>query len=150
MFGIGPTMSIGSELILSSAPKEQASSASAVQDVGTGLGSALGIALMGSLAIVIYRKSLASSMPQETHTEVMGSVMDSIGAAIASVERLPDALGMELLQAIQSSFTLAIQVTYAIAVVGLVVVALMVTWKLRHIRNGSTDESNSVDADLDL
>lgn len=145
MFGVGPTMTIGSELAIASVPKERAGSASAMQDVGTGLGSAMGIAFLGSLAMIIYRGALTGSIPQGVPAEAANAAMDSVGAAIAAAGRLPESLGAEMVQAIQASFTLTIQISYAISVLGLVMVSILLVWKLRHIRSGSSDDSRLQD-----
>lgn len=145
MLGVGPIMTISSELMISSVPKERAGSASAMQDVGTGLGNAVGIAFIGSLAMIIYRGSLANSIPQGVPAEAINTAMGSVGAAIAVAGQLSDTLGAEMLQAIQTSFTFAIQISYAIAALGLIMVAMMVVWKLRHVRNGASEDSDLQD-----
>lgn len=141
MLGVGPVMTIGSELIIAGVPQERAGSASAMQDVGSGLGNAMGIAFLGSLAMIIYRGSLADSIPREVPEEAASTALDSLGAAVAVAGQLPDKLGAEMLHAVQSSFSLTIQLSYSISALGLILVALMIMWKLRYIRTGSPEDS---------
>ncbi|GAA0381634.1 MFS transporter [Bacillus horti] len=144
MFGVAPTMTLGSELIISSVSKERSGSASAMQDVGTGLGSALGIAFMGSLAMMVYRGSLMNWVPSGVTEEATSTAMESIGAAIVVAGQLPDAFGAEMLKAIQSSFSLAIQVAFTIVALIFIMVSVMVVWRLRHVRNGSPEGLDSM------
>ncbi len=141
--GGGPAMTIGSELLVSSVSVERAGSASAMQDVGTGLGNALGIAFLGSIGMLIYRRGLADSIPQGVSPEETNAAMESIGAAIAVAEQYPAEKRAELLEAMQASFTFGIQVVYAIAALGMIMLAIMVVWKLRHLRNDAADSSDS-------
>lgn len=61
--GQGLALALVSDLIISTAPPEQAGSAAAVQEVGGELGAAAGIALGGTVAIVTYRASVGSGLP---------------------------------------------------------------------------------------
>ncbi|MBB6451402.1 DHA2 family multidrug resistance protein-like MFS transporter [Geomicrobium halophilum] len=128
-FGGGPTMTIASEQIISSVPQERAGTASAMSDVSTGLGSVLSIAFIGSLGMLVYRGVLASSLPSEVPSEIANSSMESVGAAVAAAEGFP-----QMLQAVQSSFTVALQAVFGIAAIGLFVLMIFIVWKLRHVR----------------
>ncbi|GAB2559310.1 MFS transporter [Gracilibacillus alcaliphilus] len=125
-FGRGPTMTIASEQIISSVPQEQAGSASGMSDVSSGLGYALSIALVGSFGMIVYRGALASSLPYEVSTEIANKAMESIGVAVAVAEGFP-----EMLQAVQSSFTVAFQAVYGVAAIGLLVLIIIIVWKFR-------------------
>ncbi|XID92431.1 MFS transporter [Paenibacillaceae bacterium WGS1546] len=138
MLGVGPVMTIGSELIISGVPPERAGSASAMQDVGTGLGSATGIAMLGSLGAIVYRGSLTDSIPREVPAETASAALDSVGAAIAAAGHLSDPLAAGMLDAVHSSFTLTIQISYAISALVFMLVAIMIVRKLRHVRAGSS------------
>lgn len=56
MFGIT------TELIVGSAPPEQAGAASGVSETGAELGGALGISILGSISIALYRSDLAHGL----------------------------------------------------------------------------------------
>nr|WP_160141631.1 MFS transporter [Salicibibacter halophilus] len=131
--GAGPTMTISSEQIMSSVSKERAGTASAMSDVCTGLGSALSIAFIGSIGMLVYRRSLASSIPAEVPSDIANTAMENVGAAVAAADRFP-----EMLQAIQSSFAVAIQSIYGIATVGLLSIMIIIVWKFRYVRQEDT------------
>lgn len=129
-------MTITNEQIISSVSQERAGSASALSEVSTGLGNALSIAFVGSLGMLVYRGALAGSIPAEVPPEIANSAMESVGAAVAAAEGLP-----EMLQAVQSSFAVAIQFVYGIAAIGLLVIIIIIAWKLRHVRKEETTSS---------
>ena len=138
-FGAGPTLTIASEQIISSVPQERAGSASAMNDVSSGLGYALSIAFIGSLGMYVYRQSLANSIPAGVPSEIVNSAMESIGAAVVAAEGVP-----KMLQAVQSSFTVAIQTIYGLAAIGLFVLMTIIIWKLRHVRQEDTVPAEKV------
>ncbi|WP_434080447.1 MFS transporter [Sanguibacter sp. Z1732] len=67
--GMGPAMALLSDLIVSSAPESKAGSAAAAQEVSGELGSAMGIAAAGALALVMYRTYLTGRVPPHTPPE---------------------------------------------------------------------------------
>lgn len=138
-FGGGPTMTLASEQIISSVPQERAGSASAMSDVSTGLGNALSIALIGSLGMIIYRGVLTRSMPGEAPSEITDTAMESVGAAVAAAEGSP-----QILEAVKSSFTVAIQAVYGVALIGLFILIIFIVLKFRDVRQGGkvSDEVN--------
>ncbi|WP_152658200.1 MFS transporter [Oceanobacillus sp. CFH 90083] len=128
-FGRGPTMTIASEQIIYSVPQERAGSASAMTDVSSGLSYALSIAFIGSFGMIVYRGALASSLPYGVSSEVEYKAMESVGAAVAAAEEF-----LEMLQAVQSSFTVAFQSIYGVATIGLLILVMIIVWKLRHVK----------------
>ncbi|MCT1577013.1 MFS transporter [Oceanobacillus kimchii] len=135
-FGIGPTMTIASEQIVSSVPQERAGSASAMSDVSSGLGSVLSIAFIGSIGMIVYRATLMDSIPSGVPQEIVAFSSENVGSAIVASEGYPD-----FLLAIQSSFSFALQTVYGIVAVGLFTLMLIILWKFRHVRqDDSTNE----------
>lgn len=67
--GMGPAMALLSDLIISSAPEHKSGSAAAAQEVSGELGSAMGIAAAGALALVMYRTYLTGRIPPHTPPE---------------------------------------------------------------------------------
>ena len=62
--GLGPVLSLTTELIVGSAPPERAGAASGISETGAELGGALGISILGSIGIAIYRSDVATgSLP---------------------------------------------------------------------------------------
>ncbi|SNQ47254.1 MFSAntibioticEffluxPump (modular protein) [Frankia canadensis] len=64
--GLGPMMTLSTDLIVNSAPPEKAGSASATSETGGELGMALGIAVIGSVGNAVYRSDMSGAVPPGT------------------------------------------------------------------------------------
>jgi MFS transporter, DHA2 family, multidrug resistance protein len=113
--GTAPCTSIIADLIVSAAPQEQSGSASALSELASELGGALGIALLGSLVTVVYRSALGASVPAALHGEALERALRGIGPAVASAqagEAAPGILGIARI-----AFSDAAQVAFWVAAV---------------------------------
>lgn len=137
--GVGPAMTLCSELVVSNAPIERTGSASAITDVSAGLGQGLGIALLGSLAMLVYRWTMMNSVSSDVPIDAMQTSQDSVSVAIEVAKQLPNEVGDQLIQAANASFTLGIQLTFTVASVVLFGVAIMVMWRLRDVRSDTSE-----------
>ncbi|MFJ8540729.1 hypothetical protein ACIRFH_01700 [Streptomyces sp. NPDC093586] len=106
MFGVAPISVLGTAPAVGSAPEQKAGAAAATGQTAYVLGLALGIALTGTLAAAVYRGETPDSAPAEAR--------DTVGAAIAAAERLPD--GAALLAAAKDAFTTGLQTAALVAV----------------------------------
>jgi DHA2 family multidrug resistance protein-like MFS transporter len=118
--GLTPVITLATDLIVGSAPKERAGAASGISETGAEFGGALGIAILGSIGIAVYRNRLEDSVPSQVPPEQADAARDTLGGATAAAEELPAPLGAELLETAQEAFTQGLQVT---AVAGAVVLA---------------------------
>ncbi|MBZ4016602.1 MFS transporter [Streptomyces purpurogeneiscleroticus] len=100
--GAGFSFTITADVILSSVPKEQAGAASAVSETAYELGSALGIALLGSVVTGVYRNFTA---PEGVPADAVGAARESLGGAVETAGDLPHRTGEQLLYAAQRAFT---------------------------------------------
>lgn len=95
--GAGFSFTVTADVILSSAPKEQAGAASAVSETAYELGAALGIALLGSVVTGAYRGFAGPpGTPASAH--------ESLGGAVEAAAHLPPGTAAELLDAARQSF----------------------------------------------
>ncbi|MFD0901826.1 MFS transporter [Actinomadura sediminis] len=81
--GVGPTMALGTDLVVGAAPPEKAGAASAVSETSTELGVALGVAVLGSIGTAIYRR--ATDGEHETLAEAVTAAGELPGRAAATV-----------------------------------------------------------------
>ncbi|SEQ78276.1 MFS transporter, DHA2 family, multidrug resistance protein [Streptomyces sp. yr375] len=95
--GAGFSFTVTADVILSSVPKDQAGSASAVSETAYELGAALGIAVLGSIVTGVYRGFPA---PPGTPT----AAHDSLGGAVEAANHLPSATGEALLSSAREAF----------------------------------------------
>lgn len=95
--GAGFSFTVTADVILSSAPKEQAGAASAVSETAYELGAALGIALLGSVVTGAYRGFSGPPGTPDTARE-------SLGGAVDAAAHMPPGAGSQLLDAARQSF----------------------------------------------
>ncbi len=85
------------DVILSSVPKDQAGSASAVSETAYELGAALGIAVLGSIVTGVYRDFTGpAGTPEGAH--------ESLGGAVEAAAGMPTETAQTMLDAARQSF----------------------------------------------
>ncbi|MEI8081235.1 MAG: MFS transporter, partial [Actinomycetes bacterium] len=121
--GFGMSLTGTSDAILAAAPPERAGAASAVSETAYELGSALGIAVLGTIAGLYYRQHVV--VPTGLPTDAQQATADSLTAAIEAAQGLPAAVGDAMVSAAQiayaNAFGVACLVAAVIAAVGAVV-----------------------------
>ncbi|WP_433593818.1 MFS transporter [Nocardia sp. CA-145437] len=132
--GLAPVFGITTELIVGSAPPEQAGAASGVSETGAELGGALGISILGSISLAIYRADLADSLPHGLPGA--DAVRETLGEAVQVAATLPDNVGATVLVAARTAFIHGVHVTAGVAAVGALLVAVLAVARLRHVPAG--------------
>ncbi|AYF79628.1 MFS transporter [Nocardia yunnanensis] len=132
--GLAPVFGITTELIVGSAPPEQAGAASGVSETGAELGGALGISILGSIGLAIYRSDLADSLPSDLpHTT---AIRDTLGEAVQTATTLPDNLQSAVLSAARTAFIHGVHITAAVATLGALLIGILAVAHLRHVPPG--------------
>ncbi|RII18672.1 Antiseptic resistance protein [Streptomyces sp. YIM 130001] len=129
--GAGFAFTVTADVILSSVPKEQAGAASAVSETAYELGTALGIALLGSIVTGIYRDFAA---PDGIPGSAVDAARESLGGAVESAHALPAAQGAELLGTAQVAFVDGLRVAAGVGAAVLLAAAVAAWFLLRHSR----------------
>ena len=114
---LAPVITLATELIVGSAPAEQAGAATGISETSGELGGALGIALLGSLGTVVYRAAVGSSLPAGVPPEAVDTALDTLGGAVAVSAELPPQIGSALVEAARVSFVDGIHVVAAVTTV---------------------------------
>jgi MFS transporter, DHA2 family, multidrug resistance protein len=131
--GLSPMFTLGTELIISSAPAEKAGAASALAETGAEFGGAVGIAVFGSIGVAIYRARMETMLNLEWSSDIQRAAQDTLGGAVASAMQLPTAEQTGLLQAARLAFMEGMQLT-SIAGAGVMVLASVLAYKsLKHL-----------------
>ena len=115
--GLGPVITLATELIVGSAPPEQAGAATGISETSGELGGALGIAILGSLGTAVYRSEVADALPADIPAEVADAAQDTLGGALAIAQSLPGALAAAVVAAAQVAFVDALHVVAAVAAI---------------------------------
>jgi DHA2 family multidrug resistance protein-like MFS transporter len=141
--GMAPVFGLTTELIVGSAPPERAGAASGISETGSELGGALGIAILGSIGVAIYRGELPSRLPAGVPPDAVTAARDTLGAAVEAAGALPAQLGDALRQGAQEAFVHGMQLTSAVATVVAIGLAIVTVVALKHVPPGSTPESGA-------
>ncbi|MEV7107690.1 MFS transporter [Streptomyces atroolivaceus] len=121
-FGAGLSFTITSDIILTAVPKEQAGAASAVSETAYELGTALGIALLGSVVTNIYQDFTGpAGTPEAAH--------ESLAGAVVAAMQMPADTATALLQAARESFVDGVALAAGVGAV-LLLLASAVAWFL--------------------
>ncbi|WP_130293949.1 MFS transporter [Pseudonocardia sediminis] len=122
--GMGPVFGLTTELVVGTAPPEKAGAASGISETAAELGGALGIAVLGSVGVALYRAGLDSTMPAGVPGPVASAAEDTLGGAVAAAATLPEPSASALLAASREAFVTGMQVTSVVA--GLIATAVAV------------------------
>ncbi|MDN4160848.1 MFS transporter [Nocardioides abyssi] len=122
------SLAIGSAMIMAGTPPDKAGSAAAIEETAYDLGSVLGVAVLGSVASVVYRDHLATGplVAAGLPAEAARAAEDSLGGAV-DVAATVGAPAPALADQAAAAFTDALVDTSLVA--GLVMVAVaVVVW----------------------
>ncbi len=131
--GLAPVITLATELIVGSAPPEQAGAATGMSETSGELGGALGIAILGSVGVAVYRSEVADALPTEIPADAMDAALDTLGGALAVAETLPEALGSALVAAAELAFVDALHFVAALATILAVGTAIVAAIALRGV-----------------
>jgi DHA2 family multidrug resistance protein-like MFS transporter len=131
--GLGPVITLATELIVGSAPPEQAGAATGMSETSGELGGALGIAILGSIGTAFYRSEIAGSVPSGVPAAAADAARDTLGGALAVAATLPETVGAALVAVAQTAFLDALHFVAALSAVGAVVTAVVAAMALRKV-----------------
>ncbi|APE32670.1 MFS transporter [Nocardia mangyaensis] len=115
--GAGVAMTVSADLVVGSAPAERAGAAAAISETAYEVGLALGVAVLGSTVMAVFRRGLdLSALPGE----LSATASDSLSSAVDAVDALPPSAAGEFLSSVHESFVSGIHLT----VLGMVAVLL--------------------------
>lgn len=143
--GAGTFASLGIALIVGAVRPEQAGSAAAVSETSGQFGIALGVAIMGSIGIAVYRGQL--DVPAGVPAQAAETASRGIDGAIGAAAHLPPDAATGLLNTARDSFTAGLNVVAAVGAVLAVGLAILGVTVLRHARpTGEADTQQEADA----
>lgn len=127
--GIAPASTLGTNLIVGSAPPESAGAASGVAQTGNELGGALGIALLGTLGTAIYGDQVGAAIPADAPANAAASAHDTLGGAVAFAGQLPPGV----LDAAHGAFASGFHAAAAVCTIAMLAAAAITARFLRHV-----------------
>jgi DHA2 family multidrug resistance protein-like MFS transporter len=144
--GLSPVITLATDLIVGAAPRERAGAASGISETGAEFGGALGIAVLGSIGIAVYRGRLEDSVPAGVSPEQAEIARDTLGGATEVAGQLPDQAGAALLDTAREAFIQGLQVTAVTGAMVLAVLAVLVAILLRNIPGSAAVDKPLPDA----
>ncbi|MGP3933773.1 MFS transporter [Nonomuraea sp. KM88] len=129
--GSSPLMVLGIDMVVGAAPPERSGSASALSETGQEFSAALGLAVLGSLATIVYRASL--SVPEGTPEAAADAARDTLGGAVGAAADQPAGVAAELLATARSAFSDGLAAAGAASAVIMLAAAVLAVTSLRRV-----------------
>ena len=130
--GVGVVQAIASDLVVAVAPPQRAGSASAVLEAATEMGGALGVAVLGSMGLAVYRSVFQP--PEGLPPEAASVAGETLGGAAGAAAELPQELATAVLASAREAFTTGMRVSALVAAALLACTAALTAVTLRHLR----------------
>lgn len=132
--GLAPVVTLGTDLIVGSAPPGRAGAAAAISETSSEFGGALGIAVLGSVVTAVYSHAMADTVLTGVPPAAMQTVRSTLGGAVAVAAELPGTSGAALLDTSRDAFAQAFQVTATISAALLLATTILAAVMLRQTR----------------
>jgi len=132
--GLAPVFTLATDMTVGTAPPERVEAAAAVSETSSDLGGALGIAILGSIGREVYRSAMAAADISGLTPEAGRAARDTLSGAVAAAERLPEQLGLRLVDAARDAFVYGFEVTAAVSALVAIVLALVAGVLLRKVQ----------------
>ncbi|GAA4163887.1 MFS transporter [Shinella granuli] len=107
--GVGPVLTLSTDLIVGAVPVARAGSAAAIAETSSELGGALGIGVMGSMAISVYRGAIGPALDASLPETVRVAAADSLGTLHAAI----GGLGQPAQETLRAAATSAFNIGFA-------------------------------------
>jgi EmrB/QacA subfamily drug resistance transporter len=121
--GVGSAYTAGTDMVMTIVPSEQAGAASATNEMSLELGTAFGIAVLGSVLSSTYSAAIRALEQLPEAARVMA--VESIAAGVRVAEEVGGDAGLVALDQVRLAFTGAMQVTTGIGI-GIAVAGLLI------------------------
>ena len=132
--GCGVVVTLGIDMVVAAAPPERAGAAAGISETSTTLGSALGIALLGSIWTAGYRAKMDFGVPAGVSVQMREAARNTLGGAISAGTQLGEPLGSVLVNTARTAFVESLNLTAMICGAGILIVAMFVGVRLRAVR----------------
>jgi MFS transporter, DHA2 family, multidrug resistance protein len=139
--GVAVPVTLGTDLVVGCVAPERAGVASGISETGAELGGALGIAVLGSIGVAVYRNQIA--LPIGVTSEQAAAAEETLGGALEVVDELGVVRGTNLLDAAEQAFTQGMQVAAVTGAVVALVAAVLAGFFLRGAGIRSSEEPHA-------
>lgn len=133
--GVGVSLTLTSELVVSAVEPERAGAASAVSETAYELGIALGVAILGTVVMAFFRRGIDVSL---LTPELGADASETLGGAREVARGLPDSAATALMDSANAAFVSGMHVAAVATAVVLAVTSVFVLLNLRQRQDSST------------
>lgn len=128
-----PLVALGTNLIVGSAPPEQAGSAGSLAQMSNEFGGTLGAALLGTLGFAVYRNEIKDKIPAGLSAHAHAQAHDSVEGAAAVAAQSPHSISTALLHPAHQAFTDGLHAATGVGALLLAASAILVATNLKHV-----------------
>jgi MFS transporter, DHA2 family, multidrug resistance protein len=129
--GSGLVGTVATDVVVGAAPTDRAGAASAISETGAELGGALGIAVLGSLGLAVYRTRLDGTLPSALTPDEQHAATRTLADAAGTSAQLPEPVSGQVFHAAASAFTDSLHFVAAGAATVTLALALLAGLALR-------------------
>jgi MFS transporter, DHA2 family, multidrug resistance protein len=129
--GSGVVGTLATDFVVGAAPPGRAGAASALSETGAELGGALGIAVLGSVGLAVYRIHLGDTLPTTLTPDQAHAATSTLADAMTTSTQLAPPASGALFHAAAAAFTDSLQTVAASAAVVTLLIALLAGVVLR-------------------
>lgn len=133
--GLSPVVALTTDLVIGSVPAHRAGTASGLSETSTELGGALGIAMLGSLAAVVYRTAMADAIPPGLSPLASEAARSTVGGALALAEDLRATTGQAMMTAARHAYVQGVRASAGVSALVMLFTAGLALVTLRHRKN---------------
>jgi MFS transporter, DHA2 family, multidrug resistance protein len=129
--GSGLVGTLATDVVVGNAPPERAGAASAISETGAELGGALGIAVLGSVGLAVYRTEVADTVPATLTQAQQHAATNTLADAAQTSAQLPQPASRQLFDAAAAAFTDSLHLVAASAACAAVLLAVLAAALIR-------------------
>ncbi len=129
--GCGLIVTMGIDMVIAAAPHERAGEAAGISETATGFGSALGIAIMGSIGTIIYRSHMPFAILRRLSSAQSAAARGTLGGALDIAKKFHNATGATLFDAAHAAFGQSFRFT----ALSVAILMSLMTYLLGHALN---------------
>ncbi|MFT3822402.1 MAG: MFS transporter [Chitinophagaceae bacterium] len=134
--GCGTVVTLGTDFVIGGVPTDRVGSAAGISETSTTLGSALGVALLGSIWTAGYRHAMFSVSVGQVDAVQADIVRNTLGGALAVAKQLPHREAALLIGTARNAFVSSFHITTLVCT-GIVILTAVVVWKALRINRES-------------
>ncbi|MDX3639990.1 MFS transporter [Streptomyces sp. MB09-02B] len=131
--GLSPMIALCTDLVISTAPPQRAGAASALSETSGELGVALGVAVLGSFGMAVYRDRLSDTAPDGLPPEAADTATNTVAGAVRISGELPGRLGEALADAAREAFAHGLALASVAATLIVITAAVLSAVRLRDL-----------------